>query len=283
MNNKLYYVTFLFEQYQKMKIRLKTISAAVFSVLLLVSCSDNNNDDDNADTKQHITFSFHHIHGDEDLMFDTMMYTNTAGNKYLVNEIQYFVSDVKLYQGNDYLLIDEWTDIHYVDTDIESSQRWDVFDNVPVGTYDSITFTFGISEEKNQSFMFPNPPERDMFWPEFLGGGYHYMKLNGKWEEQNSSITPFDFHLGIGQVYYSYPDSIISYVHNAFEVGLPSSNFSISAGESLEFELYMNIENWFRTPNIYDHDIWGGYIMQNQEAMKLACENAHDVFSIKIK
>lgn len=265
-----------------MKVSLKNISVVIISAFLFASCSDNNNDDNN-ELKQHIVINFHHHHGNNNLLFDTMMYTNMAGNNYLVNEIQCFISDVKLYQGTEFFLIDNWTDIHYVDTDIESTQTWEVFDNIPAGTYDSISFTFGIKEEKNQSFMFLNPPERDMFWPEFLGGGYHYMKLNGKWEEENGSITPFDFHLGIGQVYYSYPDSIISYIHNAFEIYLPSPGFTLSAGQTREIDLYMNIENWFRTPHVYDHNIWGGYIMQNQEAMKLACENAHDVFTIEIK
>jgi len=250
--------------------------------VLLISCN-NNNDDDVPDTEQHIIINFLHNVENNSLQFDTLMYTNAAGNNYLVNEIQYFISDVKLYYKGNFILIDGWKDMHYVDTDIETTKRWEVFDNIPARTYDSISFTFGISEVKNHSFMFPNPPERDMFWPEFLGGGYHYMKLNGKWKTNNENILPFDFHLGIGQVYYSYPDSITAYIHNDFEVYLPASGFSLKAGQTLEFDLVMNVENWFQTPNMYDHNTWGGYIMQNQDAMFLACQNAHDVFSIKIK
>ncbi|NQV01648.1 MAG: hypothetical protein HQ542_03310, partial [Bacteroidia bacterium] len=124
--------------------------------------------------------------------------------------------------------------------------------------------------------------ESFMFWPQYLGGGYHYMKLNGKWLDENQQVNPFDFHLGIGQIYYSYPDSITGFVQNYFQVTLPNSSFLMEKNQTKEILLIMNIENWFRNPNTYDHNIWRGDIMQKQEAMQLACENGHDVFTVII-
>ncbi len=254
-------------------------SILIIFFIFFIACEEN--EEPVNESKQKIIFQFDHRVDNSPIQFDTMIYVNEAGNPYLVNEIQYFISDVKLHkQSGEYYLIDEWKDMHYVDTDIPSTHKWDVYDNIPTGDYEKIMFTFGICEEKNQSFMFPNPPERDMFWPEYLGGGYHYLKLNGKWEETNGSITPFDFHMGIGQIYYSYPDSITGFIHNYFEVELPNSSFTMNENETKEFTLVMNVENWFRSPNVYDHNIWRGYIMQNQEAMELARENGHDVFTI---
>jgi len=130
--------------------------------------------------------------------------------------------------------------------------------------------------------MFVNPPESYMFWPEFLGGGYHYMKLNGKWleEEQTIETTPFNCHLGRGQIYYSYPDSITGFIPNEFRVSLPSSSFELKAGEQKQVYVTMNIENWFKEPHIYDLDYFGSYTMQNQEAMQTLKENGYNVFSI---
>jgi hypothetical protein len=231
-----------------------------------------------------IVFHFTQYNEGAPQRYDTMKYVNAAGNHYLVSEIQYFVSDVKLHRADGGAqLLDQWEDIHYVDTDLEDTQEWKVYDPVEAGDYDKITFTFGICEEKNQSLMFLNPPERDMFWPEYLGGGYHYMKLNGKWLSSDGMVKPFNFHLGIGQIYAGGvidPDSITGFVQNYFEVELPASSFSINAGETKEFEIRMNVENWFQHPHVYDHDVWGGDIMQKQDAMKLGCENGkEDVFS----
>jgi hypothetical protein len=41
----------------------------------------------------------------------------------------------------------------------------------------------------------------------------------------------------------------------------------------------MNIEQWFENPNVYDHNQWGGDIMEQQDAMALAVENGWNVFS----
>jgi len=243
--------------------------------------------DEPAPKEAKIILNFTHFCDGLPLEYDTMKYTNAAGNHYLVNEIQYFISDVKLHRSDGtFQLIDQFEDIHYVDTDIPATQSWQVFDPIIAGNYEKVSFTFGISEAKNQSLMFVNPPERDMFWPDVLGGGYHYLKLNGKWLADNSTIKPFNFHLGIGQIYNGgviNTDSITGFVQNYFEVELPNSTFSISDGDTLHFEIRMNVENWFQNPHLYNHDQWGGDIMQKQDAMKLGCENGEeDVFSIHV-
>jgi len=251
-------------------------------VLLISSCTEDNPPDPPEDNTGKIILNFHHEIDGYGIQFDTLIYENAAGNQYLINEIQYFISDVTLYNSNgSEQLIDDWIDIFYVDTDLPDTHSWEVFDKIPEGTYDSIAFTFGITEEKNISFMFVNPPENFMFWPEYLGGGYHYLKLNGKWIEEDQTIqtSPFDFHLGIGQIYHSYPDSIIGFVQNYFRVSLPGSNFELSKGEKKEMNIIMNVENWFQSPHVYDHDEWGGYIMQNQDAMQKVKENGSNVFS----
>jgi len=228
-----------------------------------------------------ITFKFVHQNNGQTLQYDTMIYVNAAGNHYLVNEIQYFISDVTLHRGTDSILLDKGEDIHYVDTDIPTTWTYALQGDIIPGNYDSISFTFGIIAEKNKSLMFVNPPESLMFWPELLGGGYHYMKFNGKWLDSLNHISPFNFHLGIGQIYSSIPDSITGYVQNYFKVYLPKSDFVIGQGETKTFTIVMNVENWFQNPNVFDFNYWGGDIMQKQDAMHAACENGWDVFTVE--
>lgn len=228
-----------------------------------------------------VRFSFDHFIEGKPIVFDQMNYTNDAGNQYLVNEIQYFISEVMLQRTDGSLvLLDTWEDIHYVDTDIDETGLYTFKDDIAPGTFNKVSFTFGIKSAKNESLMFVNPPESLMFWPELLGGGYHYMKLNGKWLDTLGQVSPFNFHLGIGQIYYSFPDSITEFVDNSFEIELTPTSFQINAGETTEINLVMNVENWFKNPNVYNHDDWGGDIMQKQDAMKLGCENGQDVFSL---
>lgn len=253
----------------------------IVTVFLIGSCCTGNPEPEFKSGKLTIEFD-HYINGQE-LIFDSLMYTNKAGNNYLVNEIQYFISDVMLHKNDgSTTLLDSWEDIHYVDTDIAESSIYSLADAIDIDTYNKISFTFGINEEKNNSLMFVNPPESFMFWPELLGGGYHYLKLNGKWINELQQVSPYNFHLGIGQIYHSYPDSITGFIQNYFTVEMPERNIIISNNETTTIQIIMNVENWFSTPNTYNHNQWGGDIMQNQDAMQLGVENGHNVFSYKI-
>jgi hypothetical protein len=246
-----------------------------------VSCKE----DDTATAIQsgHISLSFLHLVDGLPLQKDTLKYINAAGNPYEINQVMYFISDVRLFKSDGSIkIINEWTDIHYVDIDIPATLKWEVYDDISAGSYDSLTFVFGITEEKNKSFLFVNPPEVNMMWPDVLGGGYHYMMINGKWRDTSGFVQNFAFHLGIGQLYKSNVievDSIYAFVQNYFSVNLPDSDFTIEKDMKIDIEIVMNIDSWFNTPHIYDHNHWGGAIMQNQPAMQIAKENGYDIFS----
>jgi len=262
--------------------KITIILSFLVVVTTITSCSTGNPEPEYQSGKLKLEFA-HYLNGQE-LIFDSLMYTNEAGNNYLVNEIQYFISDVTLHKNDgSKILLDGWEDIHYVDTDISESSTYSLADDIDIGDYKKISFTFGINEEKNNTLMFVNPPKSFMFWPELLGGGYHYLKLNGKWINELQQVSPFNFHLGIGQIYQSYPDSIIGFIQNYFNIELPDYNIIINNNETTTLQIIMNVENWFRTPNTYDHNQWGGDIMQNQDAMQLGVQNGHDVFSYNIK
>jgi hypothetical protein len=120
-----------------------------------------------------------------------------------------------------------------------------------------------------------------MFWPDMMGGGYHYMKMNGKWLDTLNQLSPFNFHLGIGQTYDD-EGNITGFVQNYFRVSLPGSFFLVEKNMTKHITIIMNIESWFDTPHAWDHNYWGGAIMMNQEAMQQAKENGYDVFAASV-
>ncbi|MFA5974340.1 MAG: MbnP family protein [Lentimicrobiaceae bacterium] len=260
------------------------LAIPLFGFLMLTNVSCNNDKPDPIQPTGHISFNFTHLVDGLPLEKDNMKYVNAAGNPYEINQVMYFISDVTLHKsGGTKKLISDWTDIHYVDIDMPETLKWDVYDDIQTGAYDSVSFVFGITEEKNKSFMFVNPPEVNMMWPDFLGGGYHYMMINGSWKDESNVIKSFAFHLGIGQLYKSNVinvDSIYAFVQNYFSVKLPNSSFTIEENKTRQIEIIMNIDSWFKTPHIYDHNYWGGAIMQNQQAMQMAKENGYDVFAV---
>ncbi len=264
----------------KLKILFPILS--ITALCLLYSCGDDTITPETPVGK--LKFEFVHLVDNSELVFDSLLYYNEAGNNYLINEIQYFISDIRI-TGEDGSSMDlnEWNDIYYVDTDLQSSQELKFKEDITIGTYSMISFTMGLIDSQNESLMFVNPPQSFMFWPENLGGGYHYLKLNGKWINDDNLLAPYNFHLGRGQIYHSYPDSITGFIDNSFRVEMQNSEYNIDTDQTTTIIINMNVDRWFSNPNKYDHNHWGGDIMQNQDAMNEAAENGHDVFTYTVK
>jgi hypothetical protein len=257
----------------------------IYSLLFSISCDKDDPHDDLPQPSGKITIKFEHYLDDQPVVYNNKLgYTNEAGNKYEIREIKYFISDVKLYKNDKVVKeIKDWEDIYYVDTNDSLTFTWKVFDVIPLGTYDKISFVFGIRGEKNNSYMYPNSPENAMFWPDHLGGGYHYLMINGFWLDDQDRRNGFNFHLGIGQERDS-ADNIIGFIQNYYTVEL-SEDFTISQNQNKEILLRMNVEEWFKNPYTYNHDEWGGDIMEKQDAMMRARENGKvgvwEIVSIK--
>ncbi len=267
------------------KTTINLISLGILCFLVFTGCKKEPETATVASTSGKIKIEFSHFIGGNSLVLNSNQYINEAGNHYEIYDLMYFVSDVKLYLHQKApIMIDQWNAIHYVDAEIPSTLTWNVYDTIPQGVVDSVSFVFGISEQRNQSFMFVNPPESNMAWPDILGGGYHYMMINGKWTDTQQMQQPFDFHLGIGQIYtdtitYN-TNSITGFVQNYFEVTLPTPGLSITANNTSLLKLQMDVSSWFKTPHSWDFNYWGGSVMQRQRAMNVIKENGFNVFSV---
>jgi hypothetical protein len=260
-----------------MKKNIYLLLAATLMLIVISSCHKEDPPIDVPETGNLVIKFAHYVDGNP-LQKDTMIYTNAAGNQYEINELKYFISDLQLHKsGGTVINIDDCKWAYYVDNDITSTLTWNICDKIPEGTYDSISFRFGILSSKNISYMFVNPPEVDMQWPDVLGGGYHDMQMNGKWKDSIQQIENFNTHLGIGRVI---SGSDTTFVDNSFHVTLASSAFTMTKDATKEIQLIMNIDSWFKTPFIYDHNHYGQSIMQNQNAMHIISANGFDVFTV---
>ena len=234
-----------------------------------------------------VAISFVHFVDGELLKLDTMAYETSLKNRYMVTDLQYFISCVRLHQaGGKWIDINPDCEIHYVDLRIPKTWSWILSRSYPDMTADSVSFVFGLDCGNNISFRFPDPPERDMFWPEVLGGGYHYMKLNMKWKNaEMTEMLPFMFHLGTGQVYKGNvvnTDSIIGFVPNFFTVTFPFTPVMKSGGAYSNWVIRMNVGNWFDGAYAFDFSDYPKGIMQNQEGMFKATQNGKKAFEFQV-
>ncbi len=254
-----------------MKPRLLVIVLA----LMVAACTKPNE-------KAEINLNLGYEVNGKSLVTDSLCYENEAGNKFLITEIQWFLSNIELKnEAGDWIMLHQTglsdtldvSRVYYIDTNIPESQTLHS-SPVKVGHYTAIRFTFGLDESDNQTGLFTDPPESEMFWPEMLGGGYHYMKLNGKYLNAEDRLAPMAIHLGIGQ-----NEDCTEFYQNYFIVELPIE-FNVKVNTENQLDLTMVIDNWFRNPNTIDFDEFGSHIMQNQTAQRLLKGNGKDVFRI---
>lgn len=251
------------------------LSLFIVAVFLLTSCDPDPKTGD-------VAIHFTHYVDQSPLQLNQQIYSNAAENPYQVNEVKYFVS--KLYfitTDNKLVKVEQDAGLHYVDLNYPATTSWSI-KNIEEGEYQAVQFVFGLDEEDNQSNRFPNAPECNFFWPQHLGGGYHYMQINGKWQPPAGNLKNFNFHTGIGQLYYSNVlaiDSIYAYVHNYIALTVPVS-FTINKDKTSNLELRMNLDQWFKDPYVYDFNYFGSSIMQNQNAQSVIKANGRDVFQI---
>lgn len=225
-----------------------------------------------------VILKFEHKIDGNAVAYNIMKYINEAGNQYEITNVKWFISDLTLYKkGQTPFVVKRTTTSHYIDTDIPATQTWAITDDIPEGIYDSISLIFGFTPEENISYMFSNPPESDMLWPEFLGGGYHYMQLNGFWKDTVDFRRAFNFHMGIGRVING---TDTTFVHNYFKVSF-NTPITLYTNKKKEITVAMNIDEWFKNPHTWDFNYWGPAMMDNEDAMRTAKENGEvGVFTI---
>jgi len=184
---------------------------------------------------------------------------------YSVERLKYFISDITLHQaGGGTVKIDE---AHYIDVREASTLTFSPTMDVPNGDYTQISFVFGLDTVKNITNAYLNPPQSDMAWPVPMGGGYHYMKLEGKYDAAGTP-TNYNTHTGglMGNPYH-------------VDVTLPSSTFTAN-GTNLTATINMDINNWYQNPNTYDFSVYGSAIMGNMAAQTAIKQNGANVFTL---
>lgn len=202
-----------------------------------------------------------HTVDDKLLYFDSLFYQNKVGEHYSISKLYYYLSDIHFYNNNQ--LIFAIDTILYVDANKKNQLL--IFNNIIPFSFDSIAYSIGVPQSKNTHGSLPPTFENvAMEWPETMGGGYHFLKLEGHWQDKTSLIG-FTVHIGT----------------NPFLVaGGIKSSAEIIANKENTIALKMNINKWFEGESNYSFQTDGSYTMGNSTLMKKITENGKHVFEL---
>ena len=213
-----------------------------------------------------ITINFTHTVDGSDLIANSMIYTNEAGENYDVQTLKYLISNITLHDDLGYTVL---KDIHFIDISDESTFSF-TYDNVPNNNYHAISYTMGLDTVKNISNKYVNEDfHSEMFWPEPNGGGYHYMKLEGDF---NDSLSGYGTHTG-GTMGGDYSFNNVNDISLTVDDDLGNVSINID----------MELNNWYQTPNQIEFSSYGMGIMMNMMMqMNIQMNGITDVFSVTV-
>ena len=231
--------------------------------LLAVVAGCNKDTTNNTVTSGGITVKVNYKVGNQPLIFDTVAFTNEAGNQYNVEKLQYYLSGFRFYKDNKLKFTS--LEVFYLDARVDSTATFALtkLAGMHTDTYDSVSFYIGVDPVVNISNSLPQTLANiDMGWPDMMGGGYHFLKMEGHWKD-NGSYSGYAMHMGSN--YYQ------------AKAGVKCS-LVVGQAANATLSMTMNINEWFSNPHTYNFATDGVFTMGNAVLMQKLTDNGADVF-----
>lgn len=228
-------------------------------ILLLSNCQNQQ--------KASLFLQVEHLVGGQPLVFEQNKYPTAAGHDYRVFRLKYYLSNFRLTSADGSEKVIDL--VQFCDAQNPSTLVIPL-GILPEGTYTGLSFIIGLDENKNKAGGLENTLENlQMEWPIPGELGYHYMKLEGKYDSLRTGVVKnFNLHTGATQNHQNY-----------VSIRLDLPNLKIGSKVDTIF-LEMDIEEWLHHPIDYDFDKFGQGIMSNQAAQEILQQNGADVFKV---
>ena len=255
---------------------MKKIALILAIAVIMIGC--NNDDDIIVHPLLSVNFDFTQNWDGNTIQnsdFENTTYTNAFGTQLTISKIVYLISDITLtddssgttYGAEGFNLIDarQGTNLNFTPNT-----------QIPPGSY-RVSFTFGFDDEDNIDGAYPElnlTPEGPWGVPAPLGGGYHYMRLEGKYTDMAAAQTGFAYH------------AIRANDTSMTPLLLHDTSFVVNLGQVLildntNIEVKMNVAEWFKNPNLWDLNVLFATLMPNFNAQIMMSDNGeHGVFSL---
>lgn len=246
---------------------MKKITLLIFSIVL-INCSGLQDLEE-----ANVTIEFTH-NWDGDLVdnstFGGFNFRTANGENLSIDRLRYVVSQLQ-FVGNTGVNFSPKT-YQLVDVGNGSGLSLMIQDLIP-GTYE-IRFRFGFSNADNQDGVYQDLNSASFNVPNLLGGGYHYMQMDGKYKDIKKNNLNYNFHV----IRAANTSNVSSpqLVDTSFEVNLGS----VTINNDATVDIQMNVAEWFKNPNQWDLNSLDTNLMSNFSAQLQMSENGKSVFSL---
>lgn len=200
--------------------------------------------------------------GTSPLEWDTVKYINAAGNTYGIQTFNLYISNIILKRVDGKFYTSK--KVFYLDPRVLTKNKF-ILDSIPPGIYNEISFNVGIDSAKNVTFGLPATTDNiNMAWPDMMGGGYHFIKLEGNYLDVMNVKNGFAVHLG--------KNVNLSFIKVFQTMNQNNSNNN--------YTLSFDVNEVFTNPYLYNFNIDNNYTMVDSVAMFKIKTNISDAFKI---
>jgi hypothetical protein len=252
-----------------MKTQNKFLIALLISASALVTSCSKDSNGGNGYASSKLTFNFTHNFDGVDVSasnFNQFDFVNLNNDTLNLTKLRYLISDIRLFKSNgDSILIDDYL---LVDVTNSTGLTFSPTNDIPTGSYTGISFTFGFDSLDN-TVNYPDLNSTNWNWPTMIGGGYHFMQMEGKYKDMGNEIG-YAYHMGTAS-----PSSGV-FEANHFRADLGAINITNDA----TIEIKMNIAEWYKNPYTWDLNDMHSMLMPNYNAQIKMYQNGHSVFSL---
>ncbi len=203
--------------------------------------------------------------------FNTIQYTNAFGTNLSIEKLRYLISNISFENQNGKKTIVKA--YHLIDVSKEETMSFTTALEIPVGIYKNVSITFGFNITDNIDGEYIDLNSASWNVPGMLGGGYHFMQLEGKFTDATPTDIGYQYHV-IRAVDRS--GATPSFTETFIEKNLGE----LAVNPNAEIEIKMNIAEWFKNPTTWDLNTLHSMLMPNYNAQILMNGNGQNVFSL---
>tara|TARA_R110002012_G_scaffold88897_3_gene218497 strand:+ start:226 stop:1005 length:780 start_codon:yes stop_codon:yes gene_type:complete len=251
----------------------KILAPILLIALLFAGCGVDNDDNIAATVSQPVSVSFKLATSFDDIEindsnFANLQLTNANGEIISIDRIRYMISKVELI-NQDTNVSYTMKDYNLLDISDNSTYTFNSEIQIPNGDY-KLKLVWGFNETDNVDGAYADLNLASWNWPQGLGGGYHFLQFDGKYNI-NTSPMPFNFHNGTAKN-----------ANGDFEQNFVTFSFDdmITINGNSQIEIKTNIAELFRNPNTWDLNVLDTPLMPNYMAQKMMQQNVATVFNV---
>jgi len=250
----------------------KLIAIIVLSVVVFSSCVE---DEIPGLQNTNVSLNFKHNWDGTEVTsanFNTVQYLNAENDELSIEKLRYLISDVTFHKSNGETIVVEGYNL--VDVTDNENLSYVTPIQVPIGTYTNVSFTFGFDNIDNIDGAYPDLNSASWNVPMMLGGGYHFMQLEGKFINNVATEQGYQYH-AIKAVDNTDPNNLV----------FQDTFFTVNLGEVIvhnnsSVDVNMNIAEWFKGPYQWKLNDWNSMLMPNFDAQVKMHDNGQNVFNL---